>query len=195
MATRDPLYFNGLVNWINTIAILIVAYLLVWLQATFSDLRYVVGAQIDLLPSLIVYVALSSGMVGLTIVCVCAGLWFDSLSANPLGVSLLPLFLVGLLIQRNRDFILRDQTYAQMVIGFAASAAVPFLTVLLLLNLDERPLLGWFSLWQWIVLSAAGALMTPLWFHLFNRIGHALNYRPLGEVSFRPDREIKRGRQ
>jgi hypothetical protein len=82
-------------------------------------------------------------------------------------VSLLPLFLIGLLIQRNRDLILRDQTYAQMVIGFAASAA-RLSTVLLLLNLDQRPLLGWFSLWQWLLMSVAGALMTPLWFHVFN---------------------------
>jgi cell shape-determining protein MreD len=182
-------------NWFNTIAILIVAYLLVWLQATFNELRGLLGAQIDLLPSLIVYVALSSGIVSLTIVSVCAGLWLDSLSANPLGVSLLPLFLIGLLIQRNRDFILRDQTYAQMVIGFAASAAAPFLIVVLLLNLDERPLLGWFSLWQWLLMSIAGALMTPVWFRVFDLAGKALNYRPLGETSFRPDREIKRGRQ
>jgi cell shape-determining protein MreD len=182
-------------NWLNTLVTLLVAYMVVWLQATFNELRHVLGAQIDLLPSLIVYVALSNGIVSLTLVSVCAGLWFDSLSANPLGASLLPLFLIGLLIQRNRDFILRDQTYAQIVIGLAASAAVPLLTVLLLLNLDERPLVGWFSIWQWLVVSVAGALMTPVWFRLFDWTGRALNYRPLGETSFRPDREIKRGRQ
>ena len=181
-------------NWFNTLAILVVAYLLVWLQATFNEFRHLLGVQIDLLPSLVVYSALSSGIVGLTLVCVCSGLWFDSLSASPLGVSLLPLFLVGLFIQRSREFILRDQTYAQMLMGFGASAAVPFLTVLLLFNLDVRPMVGWFSLWQWLVMSVAGALMTPLWFGFFEWIGHALNYRPLGETSFRPDREIKRGR-
>jgi len=182
-------------NWFNTISILVAAYLLVWLQATFNEVRHIIGVQVDLLPSLVVYAALSSGVVGLTLVCVCAGLWFDSLSANPLGVSTLPLFLVGLFIQRSREFILRDQTYAQMLVGFGASAATPFLVVLLLLNLDARPLIGWFSVWQWLVMSVAGALMTPVWFRFFETIGHALNYRPLGETSFRPDRQIKRGRQ
>ena len=43
------------------------------------------------------------------------GLWFDSLSANPLGVSVLPLFLVGLAIHLNRELILRDQAFAQVV--------------------------------------------------------------------------------
>ena len=105
-------------NWFNTIAILIVAYLLVWLQATFNELRHLIGVQLDLLPSLIVYAALSCGVMSLTLICVCGGLWIDSLSANPLGASLLPLFLLGLFIQRHREFILRDQCYAQMVIGF-----------------------------------------------------------------------------
>jgi len=36
--------------------------------------------------------------------------------------------------------------------------------------------------------------MTPVWFAFFDWIGQALNYRPLGESSFRPDRQIKRGR-
>jgi len=138
---------------------------------------------------------LSCGVLSLTLICVCAGLWLDSLSANPLGVSLLPLFLIGLFIQRHREFILRDQAYAQMVIGFVASAVAPFLTVVLLLNLDERPLIGWFSIWQWLVMSVAGALMTPAWFRVFDLIGHTLNYRAWGETSFRADREIKRGRQ
>jgi cell shape-determining protein MreD len=183
------------VNSFNTIAVLIVAYLLVWLQATFNELRPFIGAQVDLLPSLIVYTGLSCGVVSLTLISVCAGLWFDSLSANPLGVSLLPLFLIGLFIQRYREFILRDQAYAQMIIGFIASAAAPFMIVLLLLNLDEHPLIGWFSIWQWMVVSVAGALMTPVWFRLFHWIGHTLNYRAWGETSFRTDREIKRGRQ
>ena len=50
---------------------------------------------------------------------------FDSLSANPLGVSVLPLFLVGFLIYRQRELILRDQPFAQFVLGLGASAAVP----------------------------------------------------------------------
>ena len=39
-------------SWFNTIAILVVAYLAVFVQATFPELRLVLGAQIDLLPRL-----------------------------------------------------------------------------------------------------------------------------------------------
>jgi hypothetical protein len=123
------------------------------------------------------------------------GLWIDSLSANPLGISLLPLFLAGLFIQRSRDLVLRQQPFAQFVLGAAASAAVPVMTLLLLLNIGAEPLVSWFSLWQWVVMSLVGGAITPAWFLVFDRIAEALNYRALGETSFRADREIKRGRQ
>ena len=182
-------------NWFNTIALLLVTYLVVFFQVTFNELRHLIGAQVDLLPSLVVYTALSSGLVTLAFVAVCGGLWMDSLSANPLGVTMLPLFVVGLLIQRSREFILRDQPYAQMMLGLSASAAVPLLALVILFNIDVHPLVGWFSLWQWLVVSAVGACATPLWFGLFDWIGRVLNYRPVAEGGHRPDREIKRGRQ
>src|SRR5947209_15681885 len=37
------------------------------------------------------------------VLAVAGGLWFDSLSANPLGVSILPLLMVGLLIHGRRS--------------------------------------------------------------------------------------------
>jgi len=182
-------------NWFNTIAILVVAYLAVFAQAVMNEFRLVFGAQIDLLPSLVVYASLSGGVLTLTLVAICGGLWIDSLSANPLGISLLPLFLAGLFIQRSRDLVLREQPFAQFVLGASASAAVPVMTLLLLLNTGAQPLVSWFSLWQWVVMSLVGGAITPVWFLVFDRIGEALNYRALGETSFRPDRQIKRGRQ
>jgi hypothetical protein len=181
-------------TWLNTMALLVVTYLVVFFQATFHELRHWLGVQVDLLPGLVVYASLSGGIVSVSLVAVCGGLWIDSLSANPLGVSLLPLFLMGLFMQRSREFILREQPFAQFVLGASGTAAVSLATLLILINLHRQPLIGWWSLWQWLVVSLAGGLMTPVWFHCFGWIGQALNYRPLGESSFRPDREIKRGR-
>jgi len=182
-------------NWFHTIIILGVAFVTVFLQATVNVTRHLLGAQVDLLPSLVVYASLSRGLVTMGCVAVCGGLWFDSLSANPLGISVLPLFLVGLLIQRSRDLILREQPFAQFVLGASASALVPLLTLLLLINTNVQPFIGWFSLWQWLVMTAAGGALTPVWFSFFGRLGQALTYRPLGEPSFRTDREMKRGKQ
>jgi cell shape-determining protein MreD len=181
-------------NSLPTILILAVGFVLVFVESTVGGLRRVLGTQIELLPSLMIYAGLTTGLPTITLLAICGGLWLDSLSANTLGISVLPLFLVGLIIQRYRGLILKDQRFAQMVIGASASAAVPVMTLLLLLNTERQPLVGWISLWQLVVMSIAGGIMTPIWFRLFGWLSNKFIYRSLGETSFRPDREIKRGR-
>jgi len=181
-------------NEFHTIAILLAAFLAVFAQTSFGGLREILGAQVDLLPALVVYASLRSGLITLGLLSVLGGLWFDSLSANPAGVSVLPLLVCGLAIFRAREILLRDQTYAQFVLGCAASTAVPLFTLVSLFQLGEQPLVGWASLWQWGVMALLGGLCTPLVFALFNRIERALFYQVLKETSFRGDREIKRGR-
>ena len=181
-------------NWLNTIAILLVAFLTVFLESHYYGLRNLLGVQIDFLPALVVYTSLSANVPTVGLVVTLGGLWFDSLSANPLAVSVLPLFVIGLIIHYCRESILREQRYAQFMLGLAASAAAPLFTVLSLLGLGAEPLLSWWSLWQWLVMAAVGAASTPIFFFLFDRLNRAFSYQPLPETSFRPDREIKRGR-
>src|SRR4051812_28708515 len=126
---------------LNSILILLVAFLAVFCESAFNTLRNLLGAQIDLLPALMVYAALSAGLPTVTMVSVFGGLFFDSLSANPLGITVMPLFIVGLLINMQRDLILRDQLFAQWVLGLSASAFVPALTLLLLLTGGHAPVL------------------------------------------------------
>ena len=182
-------------NVFQTILILAIAFLAVFLEAAFSLPRHWLGAQVDLLPALMIYAALNADFVTVSLLAALGGLWFDSLSANPLGVTILPLFAVGFPICLRRDLILRELPFAQIFLGAAASALVPGLTVLLLLTGSQDPLLGWGSLWQWLVMTAGGAIATPILFEFFHRCQHALGYQPRTETSFRPDREIRRGRQ
>ena len=181
-------------NVLQTILILAVAFLAVFGEATFPVLRHWLGAQVDLLPVLMVYAALNTDLATVSLLAVLGGLWFDALSANPLGISILPLYAVGFLICARRDLILRELSFAQLVLGTVASAVVPALSILLLLSGGKQPLIGWGSIWQWIVMVAGGAAATPLVFALFNWCNHALGYQPRTETSFRPDREIRRGR-
>lgn len=181
-------------TWLNTILILVAAFLAVFWEAAFGGVRHILGAQIDLLPALMVYASLCGNFTTVCLLALCGGLWFDSLSWNPLGISVLPLFVVGLALHSNRGLILRDQTFAQFVLGLAASAAVPLLTLGLLLTAGHAPALGWGTLWQLIVMSLGGALATPIWFALFEGLQRALVHRRLSELSFRSDREIRRGK-
>ncbi len=181
-------------NWLNTIALLLAAYLAVFLESYVRGLRNLLGAQIDLLPALVVYASLTGGISTVALVATLGGFWFDSLSANPLGISVLPLFVIGFILHSCRDLILREQLYAQFMLGLAASAAAPLFTLLALIGAGGEPLLGWWSLWQWLVMALGGAACTPACFYLFNRFNRAFTYQPQPGTSFRPDREIKRDR-
>ena len=68
------------------------------------------------------------------------------------------------------------------------------MTLLLLLTTGHRPLLGWGTLWQLAVMSAGGALATPMGFVVLDWLRASLAPDPPGETSVRPDREIHRGR-
>ncbi len=182
-------------NFLNSTLILLTALIAIYLECTFDGIRHWLGAQIDLLPPLIVYAALRSNPITMAILAVGGGLCFDSLSANPLGVTILPLFLVGFVIYMRRGLILQDEFYAQFVIGATASAVAPVLTVMMLLSGRQGPILGWGSLWQLLVMTTAGGLATPILFWVFDRLNSALTYRPVTQTSFRQDREIARGRK
>lgn len=178
----------------RTILLLGAAFLAVFWEAAFPGTGRWLHVQVDLLPPLMVYASLCTGLPTVALLAVIGGLLFDSLSANPTGISILPLFAVGVAIYWRRELILRDQPYAQFVLGLGASAATPLLTVLLLLTAGHQPLLGWGSLWQWLVMSLGGAVATPIFFLLFVWCERALGYRRITETSFRLDREIRRGR-
>lgn len=185
---------TGTMNWLTTILLLAMAFVAVFWEAAFTSLRQLIGAQIDLLPPLMVYAGLCTGLTTVCLVSFVGGLWFDSLSANPLGISILPLFAVGLGIYVTRELILRDQVFAQFVIGLIASAVTPVLTLILLLTTGHSPLLGWGTIWQLAVMSAGGALATPVFFVLFDWLHRSLAHARITETSFRSDREIRRGR-
>ncbi len=182
---------------INLILILMAALLCVYVQTAFQGVRNLINAQFDLLPALMAYVALSADLVAVSLLAVIGGILFDTLSANPLGVSILPLFFIGVFLQFRHDLILRDMTYAQFVVGCCVSASMPLMTLLGLWLLGERPLVGLVTLWQWLVMTLAGGMATPLFFRLFDRLDQALNYSTapaFNESMARSNREIKRGR-
>jgi len=176
------------------IALLVVAYLAVFLESFYNGLRRLLGVQIDLLPVLMVYASLKLGLTAFSLLAVLGGLGLDALSANPLGISVLPLFALGSLLYYNRERILGDEPFAQCVIGLIACAATPLLTLALLFAVDANPAVGWPFLWQWFALTLSGGVCTPACFRLFAWIDHTFSHPRLGDTSFRPDREIDRGR-
>lgn len=182
-------------NFFQPILILACAFLAVFGEATLTFPRHLLGAQVDLLPALMIYTALNASLPTLVALAIFGGLWFDTFSANPLGISILPLFAVGFPMYLRRDLLLREAPFAQFVLGAVASGLVPVLTLLMMLSGSNAPLLGWGSIWQWLVMTAGGAVATPFIFALMKRCEGALGYQPRQETSFRSDREIQRGKK
>ena len=87
---------------LNKILVLLLgAYLLIFLQSHLDWPRALAGVPADLTPALLVCGGLN-GAGHISTTAVLSGLWLDSLSANPLGVSILPLFAAGWVVLRFR---------------------------------------------------------------------------------------------
>lgn len=179
---------------IQGLGLLMLAYAAVFLAAGDYHFFGLPSVRVDLLPVLMVYAGLNAGWIACSAVALVAGLGFDALSANPLAISVMPLFLVAFGLKWQRELILREDAYAQFVLGGLASAAVPLAVVLLLLAIGQKPLLGWGLIPIWLVKSLVAAVCAPLIFWFFNKLNRAFSYPLMAETSFRPDREIKRGR-
>src|SRR5579862_738499 len=179
---------------LNSTILAIVTILVVYWEGAFNGLRHLLGAQVDLLPALVVYASLYGSLGTVAMVAAGGGLLFDSISATPLGISVLPLFCCGLAIHAGRDLILREQTFAQVALGFVVSLISPLFVLLLLLTTHHQPLFGWGTLWVFIVMSIGGAIATPVIFELFALLNRWFGHAAPGPTSFRPDREIRRGR-
>ena len=178
---------------IHLTAILLAAFLAAFFGAAVNPLSTWLHAQIDFLPAVMVFAALTSNLTAVTLTACLGGLWQDSLSVNPLGISILPLFLVGLIVHRSQELILRDQPFAQFAVGLGASAFVPFLAVLLLYTMGRQPIVGWGSLWQWFVVSLIGGVATPIIFWALGGFTSSLTHPLAHEIRHRPDRTTRRG--
>jgi len=64
----------------------------------------------------------------------------------------------------------------------------------MLLTTRYEPLFGWGTLWQLTVMSIGGAVATPVFFEVFGLLKRMFGYTRSTQSSFRPDREIRRGR-
>ena len=181
-------------NWLPVLLLYVAVWVAIFSQTQFPALTEWLGLAPSLVPALIVHAALTHSSWVTFGLAVFAGLSLDSLSPMKLGIHYLPLLALGLAIQARQHLILRDQTYARIFLGLAAGTFVPLAT-LLLLTITDRPVLsGWSTGWQLVFSGLFNAMACPVCFRIFDWLERVLgDPRPV-ESSFRPDRQIKRGR-
>ncbi len=179
---------------LNLVALALMSYVAVFAAARYQGARSLLGAQFDFLPGLVVVGAMLHGLSAVFVVAIVGGCLFDSISANPLGVTTFSLGIVGAAVFFNRELLLRDQIYPQFILGAGASAAAPVLSYLGVSALGGHPLIDWATLWVWLMVTVMGGLATPMWFAIFRKVERALHYQVIPESTIRADREIDRGR-
>jgi len=181
-------------NWVALLVFIMTGYAVSFAEARVMVIRDLTGAQVDLLPGMMVYAAMA---FRLEIVLGCAalfGLFHDSLSANLLGTSFTAFAAVGLGASRFRELLLSDQFITHWILGVIGSAMAPVISLGILNLCGLEPLVGIGSLWQWAIMTAGGGFVTPVWFKFFNRLDDASRFKEMPESAFRQDRQMARGK-
>ncbi|MCP5520402.1 MAG: hypothetical protein H7A46_02490 [Verrucomicrobiales bacterium] len=172
----------------------LLALLAVFVTAAWNLPRAWLGSPLSLLPPVLVCAALQEQGSAWQWVAVVGGLARDSLSLDPLGVSILPLYLTGWFLSSHRELLLSELAFAQAILGLAVGAAVPLLTLGLVVASGDVPAMGGRLFWQWLVLTVSGGLITPAMFRIWRRVEAWFAHPMIPSTSFREDREILRGK-
>ncbi|HEX7858735.1 MAG TPA: rod shape-determining protein MreD [Verrucomicrobiae bacterium] len=181
-------------NGVTLLVFLLTGYAIIFAQAKLTFFRDFFGAQPNLIPGMIVYAAMAFRMETTMLCAGVLGVLFDSLSSNALGTSILTYAVIGLGASGYRELVLSEQFTTHWVLGLLASGFAPVIAYGVLRLSGMMPLVGAGSIWQWAIMTAGGGVVTPLWFRIFNRMDEAVRYKEIPESTFRPDREIARGR-
>ena len=153
----------------------------------------ILGTRIDLLPSLLVHAAWRGGFAVGTAFAAIAGLLLDTLSATPLGTSLVTLVLASLPLHATRELVARERPRVQALAGGCVAAIFHSLSLALLVLLGREPNAGWITVAHLGVLVALNALLSPILFRVFDRLEFHLTYKEIPEEAVREEVEIKRG--
>ena len=212
---------DNAMNWTTHLIIGFGSYVIAFIALTFISFRSAFGIACDLSPAVVVYLALTRDITILAFFCMLVGFFSDCFSLNPLGLSMLSLFITGCGLQIIREMILRDRVLTRAILGSIAFVATPLIGFICMFWIwplfhtlpggsigDElqtdlyygsivygwQPVPNWGWLWKGTVLAIFGAIATPLTMWILDQFVHMFSYPTVMESTFRKDREIKRGR-
>lgn len=176
-------------------SLILIAMAVTYLQSHWSVMEGMWRAQINLLPVFAAFAALHGGLGPIIGVALIGGCWLDVLSANPLGTSLISLFLTALILHRAHEVLLKGQLAAQFFVSLAAGALGPVISYFLLWAMSMQPLTGWGTLWQIVVNSIICGVAGPFIFLILNQMDSWVSYEPVAQPWNRSVVEVKRGKR
>jgi len=162
-----------------TLTILLTALITTYAASAWSLPKLILGTQLDPLPALVLVVALRTPITAIAALAIFASLTQSALSSNPLGISLLPLYTLGFIVHINSHNLSYHHIGTRFALGAAAGAAIPLMSLVLLILINKEPLIGWFSLWQWSVGIITSGLMALVFFPLVEWLDNSVEEQPL----------------
>ena len=170
--------------------LLIVAYVLTFIQSYWHWPRLLLGFQPDLTPAFLVFVGMTMGAGYVSSMALATGLWLDSLSANPFGISVLPLFFVGWVVFCVREKIMTREFMAQIYLGIIAGLIVFLFQLILLRIFSVNPMIGW----EMVFWSLLNAFFCGLFVPLLT-LSHKAFGRWFSHPSYEPNKWLDNNRQ
>jgi len=175
-------------------SMILIAIGVVYLEARWTVIEGGWRCQIDVLPVFAAYAALHGRVGVMAGVAALGGGWFDLLSANPLGTSLLSLFLTSYLLHGMHEVLLKGQMAAQFFVCVLAGVLNPVISGLALWVMSADPMLGWGTLWQVLINAICCGLAGPVLFLILNQLDQNLSHTPTAKPWNRPVVEVKRSK-
>ena len=174
------------------VLLLVIAALFTFIEGHGLIREGFLGTRLDWIPALLLYVAFRGSCAQALVLAACAGLFRDSLSANPLGVSLIAYALATLTAYRLRELLMRDLPLVQALVAGIAVGLFQVASILVLWIFGYAPLVGWETLAHLVVLFGCNAVMAPLFFVMFDWLESELTYKEQPYSELRPEVEIRR---
>jgi len=158
--------------------ILLTALVAIFFEAACQIPRNITGTQIDPLPALMIVTALRAPILAITALSIMGSLWQSSLSSDPLGICMLPLFILGMLVHFNKRRISHQHIGSRFTLGAIAGALIPILTLCLLLLSGHQPIIGLYSLWQYAMSIIGSGLFALVFFPWLKWLDRTMEEQP-----------------
>ena len=162
-----------------TLTVLLIALISIYVASAWNLPRHLLGAQLNPLPALMLVVALRSPISTIGMLSIFGSFAQSALSSNPLGLSLIPLYLFGFIVHMYSHSLSHHHSGSRLALGAAAGALIPIMSLGLLLLTNKEPLFGWFTLWQWAIGTLSSGLIALMFFPLIEWLDKSVEEQPL----------------
>lgn len=166
--------------------LLAIMVLLFILQTTFFYRYPIYGVRIELLPPLILFVALTTNFSMTVASCILAALLYDTLSPGRLGISLLPYVIGGGIFSVIRPMLYRNSWLTRFVSGWTICMLILFAQWVAYRASGLADLPFWYVMKTIFKLSVIGGFVAILYFVLFDLGARMLDLLPPqeGEIQY-----------